>query len=74
MEPEIISGNEVMVRLALLDSDVYKMKEHCKKNRWRYNIINSNNVELFIPENSLHLLFYLGHQVLSGNRISEDLA
>lgn len=70
METEIADSSEVVVMLALLNKDLEKMMEHCKKNQWKYNILNSNNLELYIPKNSLHLLFYLGHQILSGTAVS----
>ncbi|MGO4708880.1 hypothetical protein AB4Y90_07110 [Chryseobacterium sp. 2TAF14] len=60
------ADEEVTVMLALLDKDLKKMMLHCVKNQWKFEIIGSNNLELCIPKNSLHLLFYLGYQLSSG--------
>lgn len=69
MKTELAESNDVVVMLALLDKDLEKMMEHCKKNQWRFKMLNSNNLELYIPKNSLHLLFYLGYQILSGTAL-----
>jgi len=65
---EMTANDEVTVMLALLDKDLQEMMMHCVKNQWKFEIISSNNLELYIPKNSLHLLFYLGHQILSGSK------
>lgn len=65
-----MNNDEVRVMLALLDKDLQEMMLHCVKNEWRFEMIGSNNLQLYIPKDSLHLLFYLGHQVLSGGKLS----
>ncbi|MFC7346025.1 hypothetical protein ACFQO9_04745 [Chryseobacterium zhengzhouense] len=65
-----MNNDEVTVMLALLDKDLQEMMLHCVKNKWRFEMIGSNNLQLYIPKDSLHLLFYLGHQVLSGGKLS----
>lgn len=68
IDKEFNSNDEVIVMLALLDKDLQEMMLHCTKYSWKYEMINSNNLQLHIPKNSLHLLFYLGYQVLSGSK------
>ncbi|OCK51704.1 hypothetical protein BA768_03040 [Chryseobacterium sp. CBo1] len=66
-----MKNDEVTVMLALLDKDLQEMMLHCVKHKWRFEMISSNNLQLYIPKDSLHLLFYLGHQVLSGGKSSD---
>lgn len=68
IDKEFNSNDEVIVMLALLDKDLQEMMLHCTKHSWKYEMLNSNNLQLQIPKNSLHLLFYLGYQVLSGSK------
>ncbi|MCX8531174.1 hypothetical protein [Chryseobacterium luquanense] len=68
---EIKSNDVVKVVLALLDKDLQEMMNYCTQNKWKFEMLNSNNLQLFVPYNSLHLLFYLGHQILSGTNNSE---
>lgn len=63
---ERIENNVVTVVLALLQNDLQEMMNYCIANQWKYEMINSNNLQLQIPKESVHLLFYLGHKILSG--------
>jgi len=65
---EMNNDEEVKVTLALLDKDLQEMMLHCMKYQWKFEMIDSHNLQLLIPKSSLHLLFYLGHQVLSGTK------
>lgn len=67
---EMTNNEVVTVMLALLDKELQEMMLHCVKNQWKFEMISSNNLQLHIPKDSLHLLFYLGHQVLSGIKVS----
>lgn len=42
------------------------MMIHCMQYQWKFEMISSHNLQLHIPKDSVHLLFYLGHKVLSG--------
>jgi|GEM_PF-833016 len=68
MEPthKELNNNEVTVILALLTNDLQEMMNHCVLYNWKYEIINSYHLQLHIPKDSIHLLFYLGHKILSG--------
>ncbi|MDC8103811.1 MULTISPECIES: hypothetical protein [Chryseobacterium] len=74
MEPslnqETLSNDEVTVILALLDKDLQEMMLYCVEHQWKFEMINSHNLQLRIPKDSIHLLFYLGHKVLSGDKPS----
>ncbi|VEH21175.1 Uncharacterised protein [Chryseobacterium nakagawai] len=61
-----LSNNEITVTLALLNNDLQEMMNHCLLYKWKYELINSYNLQLHIPKDSVHLLFYLGHKILSG--------
>lgn len=42
------------------------MMNHCLLYKWKYELINSYSLQLHIPKDSIHLLFYLGYKILSG--------
>ncbi|WP_143884299.1 hypothetical protein [Chryseobacterium binzhouense] len=65
MNPSTINNQEISVTLALLDNDLQQILHYCKKYSWKFKMINSNNIQLFVPSNSLHLLFYLGREIFS---------
>ncbi|REC50172.1 hypothetical protein DRF67_01155 [Chryseobacterium pennipullorum] len=64
--PHEVKNNEITVTLALLSKDLQDMMHHCLLYNWKYEIIDSYNLQLHIPKDSVHLLFYLGHKILSG--------
>lgn len=74
MEPihEELYDNEVTVTLALLNRDLQEMMNHCALYKWKYEMINSYNLQVRIPKDSVHLLFYLGHKILSGLSLAAD--
>ncbi|MFN1216673.1 hypothetical protein ACKW6Q_06755 [Chryseobacterium kwangjuense] len=63
---EALNNNEITVTLALLNKDLQEMMIHCMQYQWKFEMISSHNLQLHIPKDSVHLLFYLGHKVLSG--------
>ncbi|WP_144281925.1 hypothetical protein [Chryseobacterium echinoideorum] len=65
MKASTINNQEISVTLALLDNDLQQILHYCKKHNWKFEMINSNNIQLFLPSNSLHLLFYLGREIFS---------
>lgn len=71
MEPiqEELKSNDITVTLALLHRDLQEMMNHCALYKWKYEMINSYNLQVHIPKDSVHLLFYLGHKILSGINI-----
>nr|WP_315028029.1 hypothetical protein [uncultured Chryseobacterium sp.] len=68
MEPieQELNNNEVTVTLALLNKDLQEVMNHCVLYQWKYEMIGSFNLQINIPKDSVHLLFYLGHKILSG--------
>ncbi|QQV03876.1 hypothetical protein [Chryseobacterium sp. FDAARGOS 1104] len=65
MNSSTINNQEISVTLALLDNDLQQILHYCKKHNWKFKMINSNNIQIFVPSDSLHLLFYLGREIFS---------
>lgn len=74
LSQETLNNNEVTVTLALLHRDLQEMMNYCVQHQWKFEMINSHNLQLHIPKDSVHLLFYLGHKVLSGMSMPKNIA
>ncbi len=59
------STEEISVVLALLENDLQQMLSHCQTYNWKFEIINTHNIQIFVPSDSLHILFYLGRNFFS---------